>query len=341
VRILLYNVGLGDSSGGGGTQKLLVERAHDISSHNPEAIITLCGNKVISVAHIGERILTSPLPLYEQRQAFIDLFDTVVFFSTVEGLEHTTKKPGHYWILDLHLWDIQETEISFAPQVDLICTRSELHQQRTEERLTSATPVRYVYNDIDLDIFKPTSGALRKPNSILYSGAIVPHKGTEKALQAFVFLQQHIPDLTMDIYGSAGMWNHEDHFEKELRRLVGGVAAFHGAVPREEMPRIFSEHSILVLPSELESFSLVSIEAQACGCIPIIHRCGGVAVTMIDQVTGFMYSPNTFDQLAQTIARALPRVDSMRDAARGFVAQKFDKAKNAARYAELVVQRTL
>jgi glycosyltransferase involved in cell wall biosynthesis len=339
MKILFYNIGLSGVGVGGGTQKLLCERAFDVASMYPDAIITLCGNKVTATATLSPQILITPLPTRDDRQQFIDIFDLVIFFSTIEGLEHTTKRAGSRWVLDLHVWDIQELEKRFISQLDFICTRSEMHQRRTATLINNAVPVYFVYNDIDIDLFKPVPTVARKPRSLAYAGAIVPHKGTEKALQAFVLLKQHVPDLTLDIYGSGAMWNHGDHFENELRKWVEGIVTFHGAVSRQEMPRIYSEHSILILPSDLESFSLVSIEAQACGCIPVIHHCGGVAATIIDQETGFLYSPNTYEQLAQTIAQALPRVDSMREVARQFVADKFDKKNNAHRYLKLL-QRT-
>jgi glycosyltransferase involved in cell wall biosynthesis len=338
MNILFYNIGLSNLDSGGGTQKLLCERAFDVAALCPDAIITLCGNKVTATKALSPQILIAPLPIKEDRQHFLDIFDIVIFFSTIEGLEHTTKRVGSRWVLDLHVWDIQELEKRFVSQLDLICTRSEPHQARTAELINNTVPVDFVYNDIDLEFFRPVSTAARKPHSLAYAGAIVPHKGTEKALQAFVLLKQHIPDLTLDLYGSGAMWNHGDHFENELKKWVEGVVTFHGAVSRQEMPRIFSQHSILILPSDLESFSLVSIEAQACGCIPVLHHCGGVETTVINQETGFLYAPNTFEQLAQTVAYALPRVDTMRDSARQFVASKFDKKKNAPKYAELITK---
>jgi tetratricopeptide (TPR) repeat protein len=98
------------------------------------------------------------------------------------------------------------------------------------------------------------------------------------------------------------------------------------------MPQIYSEHSILCLTSKFESFGLVTVEAQACGCIPVVHNAGGVAVTLADGQTGFLYSPNTPQKLAETIIKAIWAVDtapSIRQKAVDFVRDNFGMTRAA------------
>jgi glycosyltransferase involved in cell wall biosynthesis len=248
------------------------------------------------------------------------------------------KRHGQVWILDLHFWDLEEDETSRLADFDVICTRSEIHQKHIEESTRHSIPVAHVYNDICPELFKPLLNVRRENNSIAYAGAIVPHKGVEKVIQAFVVLKQSIPELSLNIYGSATMWNHGNEYEDYLRTLAAGLVNFHGAISYQEMPKVFSENSLLVLPSRVESFSLVSIEAQACGCIPVIHRSGGVEATMIDGETGFLYTPNTYERLSECLLKALPRANHMREAARKFVTTKFDNKLHAKKYTELLLQ---
>jgi len=71
---------------------------------------------------------------------------------------------------------------------------------------------------------------------------------------------------------------------------------------------------------------MVVVEAQACGCIPVVHHVGGVAATVIDGETGILYSPNTAEKLAETIIKAIKIVDadpSVRQKAINFVHNTF------------------
>ncbi|UCC23545.1 MAG: glycosyltransferase, partial [Planctomycetota bacterium] len=98
------------------------------------------------------------------------------------------------------------------------------------------------------------------------------------------------------------------------------------------MPQIYSGHSILCLPSKLESFGLVTVEAQACGCIPVVHNVGGVTATLVDEQTGFLYSPNNVEKLAEAILKAMAAIDtdsSIRQRAIDFVSDNLSMARAA------------
>lgn len=337
--ILFYNCGLHKiRPDTGGTQRIIFNRAVDIVKQRSDVMITLCGNNVGATVEINEHIVLTQIPHPKDRQELLNLYDVVVFFSTVHDFRLVKKKPGQIWILDLHFWEIEREEADRITDFDVICTRSEIHQKHIQELTNNQVPVHYVYNDLSTELFKPLPGVQRTKNSIAYAGAIVRHKGVEKVIQAFLLLKQNIPDLSLNIYGSATMWNHGNDYERYLRSHAAGLVTFHGAISYQEMPRVFSENSILVLPSMVESFSLVSIEAQACGCIPVIHNSGGVGATVIDGETGFLYSPNTYEGLARSIVTALPVADRMREAARKFVINKFENTLHAKRYTELLLQ---
>jgi Flp pilus assembly protein TadD len=88
----------------------------------------------------------------------------------------------------------------------------------------------------------------------------------------------------------------------------------------------------LCLPSILETFPLVPVEAQACGCIPVVHRVGGAPATLNDGVTGFLYEPNNTEQLARTIIKAIETIDkdpAIRDRAANFVRDNLNSANTA------------
>jgi glycosyltransferase involved in cell wall biosynthesis len=56
---------------------------------------------------------------------------------------------------------------------------------------------------------------------------------------------------------------------------------------------------VLLMPSEMESFGLVALEAMACGVAPVATRVGGVPELITHGETGFMEAPG--DVLAQAV----------------------------------------
>jgi glycosyltransferase involved in cell wall biosynthesis/SAM-dependent methyltransferase len=166
----------------------------------------------------------------------------------------------------------------------------------------------------------------------MFAGAIVEHKCVHILLEAFSNVLQVFPDAQLHIYGSATMWHEGDTYERAMmtKSLEIGNVYFYGSVPKTEMPLVYSQHSIVCVPSQLESFGLVAVEAQACGCIPVVHNSGGVSATLLDGKTGFLYSPNTAEELAHTIMRVLTKIESgesIRENAVSFVTNTFDTEK--------------
>lgn len=73
----------------------------------------------------------------------------------------------------------------------------------------------------------------------------------------------------------------------------------------EHMSAIYNSVDAVVIPSRVESNSLVSMEAQACGKPVIGFRSSGFAETVIDGVTGFLADPYEITSLARAIRSAL------------------------------------
>jgi glycosyltransferase involved in cell wall biosynthesis len=172
-----------------------------------------------------------------------------------------------------------------------------------------------IYPGYDPHVF--SGGCADRPlHSVMYAGNVIAYKGVDIALQAFRIVKQRFPDATFDIHGRAHPWRGvRDHClaeawfsgEGELdweaieRDLPG--CHYRGHVSLSELVAAYQTNSILVLPSrEGDTFGLVSVEAQACGCIPVLPDNGcGFGETMLEGVTGHLYGPNTSESLAAKI----------------------------------------
>lgn len=64
---------------------------------------------------------------------------------------------------------------------------------------------------------------------------------------------------------------------------------------------------LLLVPSVYEPCGLTQMRAQRYGTIPVAHHVGGLADTIEDGVTGFLFRGYTHEALERTVARALDR----------------------------------
>jgi glycosyltransferase involved in cell wall biosynthesis len=269
--------------------------------------IDITGNYITRDEHYrGIRFLA--LPTLDQCDLFLSHYDVVIFSVHLVFFNTTKKKPGASWVLYLHSWDIEPQELSRLGDFDLfIC----LSQQQAKHIIAQGVPpskLAIIPNGVNTNCFKPITIS-RKAHSILFAGAVVPHKAVHILIEAFESLRGQIFDAELHIYGNAGMWYDNGTYENHLKKLCIDNVFFHDPVSHEEMPAIYSRHSVLCLPSLMESFGLVTVEAQACGCIPVIHDVGGTSSTLDNGKTGFLYSPNTPQALAQALLKAFETIE--------------------------------
>lgn len=86
-----------------------------------------------------------------------------------------------------------------------------------------------------------------------------------------------------------------------LERRFGNDAVFLGPVPYEQIPALYHEFDVFVLPSHTEGLPRVILEAQASGVPVIATRVGGVSEVVADGESGLLCKPGDPDGLAETI----------------------------------------
>ncbi len=149
---------------------------------------------------------------------------------------------------------------------------------------------------------------------ILAVGRIEPIKGFETLIRAArVLLSRHGGLMrNTEIWIIGGDIDGDEcvrlrALRKELG--VGGVVKFMGPRKQKQLPEYYSAAEALVVPSEYESFSLVSLEAMACGTPVIGTPVGGLPQLVENGITGYLVPPHDPDVLADRIAEVLSAND--------------------------------
>jgi len=95
------------------------------------------------------------------------------------------------------------------------------------------------------------------------------------------------------------------------------------------------------MPSRFEPCGLSQMYAQRCGTLPIAYRTGGLADTIDDDSSGFLFSTANADGLISALQRALGAFRSKRSfqaMRRRAMAKCFDWARPAQKYANIYAQ---
>jgi D-inositol-3-phosphate glycosyltransferase len=79
------------------------------------------------------------------------------------------------------------------------------------------------------------------------------------------------------------------------------VVRFVGAVPRDDIPRLYAEADVCVVSSLHESFGLVALEAMASGVPVVATRTGGMRMTVVNGVSGYLVDPRDPADLAERL----------------------------------------
>src|SRR5262249_10471398 len=117
---------------------------------------------------------------------------------------------------------------------------------------------------------------------------------------------------------------------------IAGDVVFAGK--QTDMSKLLAISDILLLPSELESFGLVALEAVACEVPVIATRVGGIPEVVRDGIDGFLHNVGDVEAMADGCLSILGNPglrEEMGKAARDRATHEFCASKIVLRYEDL------
>lgn len=194
-------------------------------------------------------------------------------------------------------------------------------------------------NGVGPEFFHERSYSRGVAKKLLFVGAWIDHKGIYYLAKAFEKLLSSIPGVSLTI---AGCIETEDSVRSYFAPAVQRALEVRRFVSRTEMPSLYAEHEIFVLPSLVEGMPLVLLEAMA-SALPVVTTESSGMMDMVEDLHDGLFSiPGDVDSLATAITR-LCRDSELRERLGRAAQQKMRRHtwRDTARRYEMAFSRAL
>jgi mannosyltransferase len=181
-------------------------------------------------------------------------------------------------------------------------------------------PSRVVPHGVDLERFRPPEDreaawralGLGGRYGVGVVGRVRPSKGQGDFVEAVAPLLGEFPEWRPVLVGLA-RGGHRAWAER-LREATGGALVLAGE-QRQVVPW-YQGLSVLVNPTHFESFSMVMVEAMACGCCTVMSRLPHVPSFIEHGRTGFLFEPGDVAGLRELLRMLLREPERAREVGR-------------------------
>ena len=158
------------------------------------------------------------------------------------------------------------------------------------------TECTVIPNGIDLGVFHPEGSSFREEHHLNGKCLVTACSSiwtNRKGLDQLVKLAEDMPEnCVLCVVGVT---------EKQKKLFAPGTVVIRRTDSVRELAGIYSASDLFINPTQEESFSLVNVEAQACGC-PVATYTSGGSTEMVTDQTGVILAKNDLAGMRQAIA---------------------------------------
>jgi len=159
-----------------------------------------------------------------------------------------------------------------------------------------------VPNAVNTVLFHPSPDGYkqkaRKEKKILLVALLTPIKGVPYLLEALSQIRKKRDDFLLDIIGDGP--NREEYEDMALELGLSDKVKFHGLKTKQQVAEYMRKCDFFVLPSVFETFSVVTIEALACGK-PVIATFSGGPEDFVTKEVGILIPIRDVNSLANAV----------------------------------------
>jgi glycosyltransferase involved in cell wall biosynthesis len=261
-----------------------VTQLRDIIRQNKIALVHSQGARADFFARVAGRIANAPHIL-------------CTLAMPVEGFDVGFLRKKIYRLAD---------QISARYVERFIVVSDSLRTTLIEGRGISSQRVVRIYNGIELHQYHPdlNETSLRNNWGIPPSAPLVGAIGRMVWQKGFEFLIHAIPEIISDIHDVRFLFVGDGPLKSDLERLVRQLDISHKVIFagfRPDISRVLSAIDILVVPSLLEGFPIMTLEAMAMAKPIVATRINGIEEQISDGEEGLLVPPQSTKTLSAAV----------------------------------------
>jgi mannosylfructose-phosphate synthase len=201
--------------------------------------------------------------------------------------------------------------------VVVICETSRI--QILQHYIVDFEKLNVIYPGIDTEYFNTTKNNYDKKvkleeNSVLTMSRLVPAKGIDRVIDALNLIKNKVnlhlyiggggPD---DEFKSEEERNTETQLRDHISRLkLQDRVTFLGYIDHDTLlPAYYRATDTFVLGGRYEPFGLTTLEAMACGTVPIVSSVAGSKEVIVDGLNGFIIDTHNRKQLSELLLKLM------------------------------------
>lgn len=171
-------------------------------------------------------------------------------------------------------WEKKRELFVGIPNLTLV-TPSRWLADLVKESYLGAYPVEVVYNTINTEIFRPTSGNFRENHGLTDKKILLGVASVweaRKGLRDFVKLAEMLPENWRIVLVGVT--------EQQKKQLPASILALERTNSPRELAEIYTAADVFANPTYEENYPTVNLEARACGTRIVCYDAGGSAETL-------------------------------------------------------------
>ena len=151
---------------------------------------------------------------------------------------------------------------------DHIICYTNIEKENIEKMGIDPKKISVIHNGVDTTLFKPrASKKTADQKQILWVGRFVTGKGVEYLIDAFFHVQNKSPNTQLIL---VGIGPEKTAIEDRIKKLhLQSSVTFIDYLDNEELPGVYKNSDVFVLPSLMEGVPRTILEAMACG-VPVV-----------------------------------------------------------------------
>jgi glycosyltransferase involved in cell wall biosynthesis len=202
----------------------------------------------------------------------------------------------------------QFTESILKEASHVVTVGEALYEEISNDYKVNANKLSIINMGVNRDVFRPYSKKEIRHElqisdgvePVLFVGNIIREKGLTELVEAFKLVKTKRPQAELYLIGASR--NHA--YREELHQFMGDGVHFIEPLPQAELAKWMSAAEVFVLPSHLEGFGLVAVEAMSCHTPVIGADVGGLHYLLKDG-SGLLVPAKQALPLAEAILEVL------------------------------------